>query len=137
MTADAELEALAKTTFTKIQRHRLSLSYKPIHNVFLKKQVRFVERIEKSDLLESPTPNVKKTEIEKQVIKPVVHKRKRGTESKHEQQAPLEQNDSFYISQDIPLEAHPYDFSFPYLANCSRFLLSLVNAKIYVRSLSI
>lgn len=81
MTADAELEALAKMTFTKIQRHRLRLSYELVHNIFLKKIGQICGMDRENDIFESPTPNAKKTEIEKQVIKPVAHKRKRGKES--------------------------------------------------------
>ena len=58
MPADAELEKLAKAAFTKIQGRGLGLSYETVHDVFLKKQARFAERIEKNGLPEPPKPRV-------------------------------------------------------------------------------
>ena len=58
MPADTELDKLAKMAFTKIQGRGLGLSYETVHDVFLKKQARFAERIEKNGLPEPPKPRV-------------------------------------------------------------------------------
>lgn len=60
MPGEAELETLAQGAFTKIQGRGLGLTYETIYEVFLKKQPRFAERIEKNGLPEPPKPRVKK-----------------------------------------------------------------------------
>lgn len=77
--ADADLEKLAKAAFTKIQGRGLGLSYETVHDVFLKKQARFTERIEKNGLPEPPKPKVKKTEAEKLAVKRAARKRKKAS----------------------------------------------------------
>ena len=75
MPADTELEKLAKIAFHKIQGR--GLSYKTVHDVFMRKQARFAERIEKNGVPEPPKPKVKKTEAEKLAIKRAARTRKK------------------------------------------------------------
>lgn len=77
MPADAELEKLAKKAFNRIQGCGPQVTYETFYDVFLKKQTRFAERIEKNDLPEPPKPKVKKTEAEKLAIKRAARKRKK------------------------------------------------------------
>lgn len=76
MPADAELDKMAKMAFNKIQGR--GLSYETVHDVFMRKQARFAERIEKNGLPEPPKPKVKKTEAEKLAIKRAARKRKKA-----------------------------------------------------------
>ena len=108
MPADAELEKLAKTAFTKIQGRGLGLSYETVHDVFLKKQARFAERIGKNGLPEPPKPKVRKTEAEKLAIKRAVRKRKKARLAAQEQQKLLEQDDRFFYIAGYTSGGAPY-----------------------------
>ena len=108
MPADAELEKLAKTAFTKIQGRGLGLSYETVHDVFLKKQPRFAERIEKNGLPEPPKPKVKKTEAEKLAIKRAARKRKKARLAAQEQQRLPEQDGRFFYIAGYTSGGAPY-----------------------------
>lgn len=108
MPADADLEKLAKTAFTKIQGRGLGLSYETVHDVFLKKQARFAERIEKNGLPEPPKPKVKKTEVEKLAIKRAARKRKKARLAVQEQQRLPEQDDRFFYIAGYTSGGAPY-----------------------------
>ena len=108
MPADADLEKLAKTAFTKIQGRGLGLSYETVHDVFLKKQARFAERIEKNGLPEPPKPRVKKTEAEKLAIKRAARKRKKARLAAQEQQSLPEQDGRFFYIAGYTSGGAPY-----------------------------
>ncbi len=107
MPADTELDKLAKMAFTKIQGRGLGLPYETVHDVFLKKQARFAERIEKNGLPEPPKPRVKKTEAEKLAIKRAARKRKKARLAAQEQQRLPEQDDRFFYIAGYTSGAHP------------------------------
>ena len=107
MPAGAELEKLAKAAFTKIQGRGLGLSYETVHDVFLKKQARFAERIEKNSLPEPPKPRVKKTEAEKLAIKRAARKRKKARLAAQEQQS-LPEQDGASLYRRVHLRGRPY-----------------------------
>ena len=108
MPADTELDKLAKMAFTKIQGRGLGLSYETVHDVFLKKQARFAERIEKNGLPEPPKPKVKKTEAEKLAIKRAARKRKKARLAAQEQQRLPEQDDRFFYIAGYTSGGAPY-----------------------------
>ena len=108
MPADEELEKLAKTAFTKIQGRGLGLSYETVQDVFLKKQSRFTERIEKNGLPEPSKPKVKKTEAEKLAVKRVARKRKKARLAAQEQQRLPEQDDRFFYIAGYTSGGAPY-----------------------------
>lgn len=97
MPGEAELETLAQGAFTKIQGRGLGLTYETVYEVFLKKQPRFAERIEKNGLPEPPKPRVKKTEAEKRALKRAARKRKKEKLAAQEQRPLLEQDDRFFL----------------------------------------
>lgn len=92
-----EVETLAKTAYARIQGRVPGLSYETIHDVFLRKQARFAERIEKNGLPEPPKPKVKKTEAEKLALKRAARKRKKARLAAQEQRTLLEQDDRFFF----------------------------------------
>ena len=108
MPTDAELEKLAKTAFTKIQGRGLGLSYETVYDVFLKKQARFAERIEKNGLSEPPKPKVKKTEAEKLAVKRAARNRKKARLAAHEQQSLPEQDGRFFYIAGYTSGGAPY-----------------------------
>ena len=108
MPADAELEKLAKSAFTKIQGRGLGLSYEAVHDVFLKNQARFAERIEKNGIPEPPKPKVRKTEAEKLAIKRANRKRKKARLAEQEQRTLLEQDDRFFFIAGYTSGGAPY-----------------------------
>lgn len=107
MPAGADLEVLAKRAFTRIQGRGLGLSYETVHDVFLRKQARFAERIEKNGLPEPPRPKVKKTEAEKLALKRAARKRKKAKKAAQEPEL-LEQDDRFFYIAGYTSGGAPY-----------------------------
>lgn len=107
MPAGADLEGLAKRVFTRIQGRGLGLSYETVHDVFLRKQARFAERIEKNGLPEPPRPKVKKTEAEKLALKRAARKRKKAKKAAQEPEL-LEQDDRFFYIAGYTSGGTPY-----------------------------
>ena len=106
MPADTELEKLAKIAFHKIQGR--GLSYETVHDVFMRKQARFAERIEKNGLPEPPKPKVKKTEAEKLAIKRAARKRKKAKLAAQQQPSLPEQDDRFFYIAGYTSGGAPY-----------------------------
>lgn len=106
MPAGTDLEELAKRAFTRIQGRGLGLSYETVHDVFMRKQARFAERIEKNGLPEPPKPKVKKTEAEKLALKRAARKRKRRRK-RHRSRCCRNRMTVSSISPDIPPGALP------------------------------
>ena len=106
MPADAELEKLAKMAFNKIQGR--GLSYETVHDVFMRKQARFAERIEKNGVPEPPKPKVKKTEAEKLAIKRAARKRKKAKLAAQQQPSLPEQDDRFFYIAGYTSGGAPY-----------------------------
>ena len=98
MPAGTDLEELAKRAFTRIQGRGLGLSYETVHDVFMRKQARFAERIEKNGLPEPPKPKVKKTEAEKLALKCAARKRKKAKKAVQEPVLPEQDDRFFYIA---------------------------------------
>jgi len=98
MPAGTDLEELAKRAFTRIQGRGLGLSYETAHDVFMRKQARFAERIEKNGLPEPPKPKVKKTEAEKLALKRTARKRKKAKKAAQEPVLPEQDDRFFYIA---------------------------------------
>lgn len=98
MPAGTDLEELAKRAFTRIQGRGLGLSYETVHDVFMRKQARFAERIEKNGLPEPPKPKVKKTEAEKLALKRAARKRKKAKKAAQEPVLPEQDDRFFYIA---------------------------------------
>ena len=108
MPDNTDLEKLAARASTKIQGRGLGLSKEEIHDVFLWKQARFAERIEKNGLPEPPKPKVKKTEAEKLAIKRVARKRRKAKKAAQEQQILPEQDDRFFFIAGYTSGGAPY-----------------------------
>jgi len=108
MPDEADLEELAHRVFTRIQGHGLGLSFEDVYPVFVGKQARFAERIEKNGLPEPPKPRVKKTEAEKLAIKRAARKRKRAKKAAQEQQRLPEQDDRFFYIAGYTSGGAPY-----------------------------
>ena len=102
------VQTCALPIFTKIQGRGLGLSYETVHDVFLKKQARFAERIEKNGLPEPPKPRVKKTEAEKLAIKRAARKRKKARLAAQEQQSLPEQDGRFFYIAGYTSGGAPY-----------------------------
>lgn len=108
MPAGADLERLAKRAFTKVQGRVPGLSYETVHNVFMRKQTRFAERIEKNGFPEPPKPKIKKTEAEKLAIKCATRKQKKAKKAAQEQQRLPEQDDRFFYIAGYTSGGAPY-----------------------------
>ena len=108
MPAGDDLERLSKRAFAKIQGRGLGLSYETIYDVFMWKQARFTERIEKNGLPEPPKPKVKKTKAEKLAIKRAARKRKKAKKAEQEQQRLPEQDDRFFYIAGYTSGGAPY-----------------------------
>ena len=78
------------------------------HDLGLKKQARFAERIEKNGLPEPPKPRVKKTEAEKLAIKRAARKRKKARLAAQEQQSLPEQDGRFFYIAGYTSGGAPY-----------------------------
>lgn len=102
------LEALAKTAYIKAQGHVPGLSCEVIREVFIQKQARFAERIEKNGIPEPPKPKVKKTEAEKLALKRAARKRKKEKLAAQEQQPLPEQDDRFFYIAGYTSGGAPY-----------------------------
>lgn len=107
MPAGTDLEELAKRAFTRIQGRGLGLSYETVHDVFMRKQARFAERIERNGLPEPPKPKVKKTEAEKLALKRAARKRKKAKKAAQEPVL-LEQDDRFFYIAGYTSGGAPY-----------------------------
>ncbi len=108
MPGEGDLEKLAQRAFTKIQGRGLGLSYETVHDVFMKKQSRFAERIGKNGLPEPPKPKVRKTEAEKLAIKRAARKRKKARKAAQEQQTLPEQDSRFFYIAGYTSGGAPY-----------------------------
>lgn len=108
MPTEADLERLAKRAFTKVQGRGLGLSYGTVHDVFMWKQARFADRIEKNGLPEPPKTKVKKTEAKKLAIKCAARKRKKAKKAAQEQQRLPEQDDCFFYIAGYTSGGAPY-----------------------------
>ena len=76
--------------------------------MFMWKQARFTERIEKNGLPEPPKPKVKKTKAEKLAIKRAARKRKKAKKAEQEQQRLPEQDDRFFYIAGYTSGGAPY-----------------------------
>lgn len=108
MPADADLERLTELAFHKIQGRGLCLSHETVHDVFLRKQAGFAERIKKNGLPEPPKPKVKKTDAEKLAIRRAARKRKKERLAAQEQQRLPEQDDRFFFIAGYTSGGAPY-----------------------------